>query len=451
MKVSQIGLISTKLKELDKQFPVQDMLVQTGQLEQFSSGIYGYGHIPCFVQKNIEKIIEEVLTQYGCSMLSLPLLQPESIWKESGRLEKYVREDVMFRVLTEKFNYCLAPTAEEAITQYAKSRLNSYKKLPVTYFQIGEKFRNEIRTRGYLLRCKSFEMMDAYSFGRNHEDLEKEYENLKEAYLKIFEILCLDAKPVGADSGSIGGSKSEEFMCISDIGEDTILYDGKSGKAFNIELLEREDVKEYLKNTYDIDDISNLERKKAVEVGHIFQLGNKYSKAMNANYIDESGLQKPFEMGCYGIGVSRTLSMIYEKSIIYDNQNKFSGISLPLSVAPYVLYMIPKLDDDEKCLKSMNIYNEFLKNNISVLYDDRNDVSIGAKIKDAKITGTPYVCVLGKTLDDNYVIVESNKNGEKYSIKLEHIVDVFYELSRIKHYNCNINDVLKEHSEYLTN
>lgn len=147
MKVSQIGLISKKITDLDDQFPVQDMLVKTGQIEQFSSGVYAYGHIPYLLKKNIDGVISKLLSKYGCSELSLPILQPENIWKESGRLEKYVSEDVMFRCLTDKGNFCLAPTAEEAVVSYAKKRLYSYKQLPVTYFQIGQKFRNEIRTR----------------------------------------------------------------------------------------------------------------------------------------------------------------------------------------------------------------------------------------------------------------------------------------------------------------
>ena len=278
MKVSNIGLITRKLTNLDQQFPVQDMLLQTGQLEQYSSGIYAYGHIPYLVKKNIEKIISDTLTKYGCSELSLPLLQPESIWEKSGRLERYVTEDVMFRTKTKYGNFCLAPTAEEAIVEYAKARLTSYKQLPTTYFQIGPKFRNEIRTRGYLLRGKAFDMMDAYSFGKNKQDLDVEYERIKKAYLEIFEKLRLKVQPVGADSGAIGGSKSEEFMCVSDIGEDNILFDEISGKAFNSELLEREDYEKYLLDNYGISNTTKLVSRKAVELGHIFQLGDKYSK-----------------------------------------------------------------------------------------------------------------------------------------------------------------------------
>ncbi len=179
MKVSKIGLITRKNMELDNQYPVQDILIKTGQIEQFGSGVYAYGHIPLLVSQKINDIIRKNLKNIDCVEVSLPLLQPESIWKESGRLDNYVKEDVIFRCLSDKGNYCLAPTAEEAMVTYAKSRLQSYKNLPVTFFQIGPKFRNEIRTRGYLLRGKAFEMMDAYSFGKNSKDLEEDYNKIR--------------------------------------------------------------------------------------------------------------------------------------------------------------------------------------------------------------------------------------------------------------------------------
>ena len=424
MKVSKIGLISRKLNKLDEQFPVQDMLMQTGQIEQFCSGIYAYGHIPYLLKKNIDTVICNVLLKYDCSEISLPILQPESIWKESGRLEKYVSEDVMYRCLTDKENYCLAPTAEEAVVAYAKTRLTSYKQLPVTYFQIGQKFRKEIRTRGYLLRGKAFDMMDAYSFGKDQEELNIEYDNMKNAYLEIFEIFGLNVQPVGADNGSIGGSRSEEFMCISDFGEDNIIFDKITGKAFNSELLERADYKEYLKENYGIENIDMLETKKAVELGHIFQLGDKYAKSMNAFYIDEDGNQKNYMMGCYGIGVSRTLAMIYEKSLIIKD-GKFEGISLPVNISPYLLYIVPKIDDETKTQQAMNMYNILTEKGIPVLYDDRADISIGAKIKDSKIVGTPYVAIFGKTLEEKYIEVENNLNGEKNKLNFEEFINFF--------------------------
>lgn len=442
MRVSQIGLISKKLTNLDEQFPVQDMLLKTGQITQFSSGVYAYGHIPYLVKKNIVQIISNTLSKYGCSELSLPLLQPENIWIESGRLEKYVSDDVMFRCVTKNGNYCLAPTAEEAIVKYANSRLLSYKNLPVTYFQIGEKFRNEIRTRGFLLRGRSFEMMDAYSFGKDQKDLDVEYERMKNAYLEIFEKLCLDVQPVGADSGTIGGNKSEEFMCVSEIGEDSILFDSNSGKAFNSELLDREDSIEYLKKVYGIENIDSLQEKKAVELGHIFQLGDKYTKSMDATYISENGTPKNFIMGCYGIGVSRTLAMVYENSLIKNSQNVFEGIFLPINLVPYLLYIIPKLDDDRKTTTAQETYDSLIKIGIPVLYDDRNELSIGAKIKDSKVVGVPYVVVFGKTLEQGFVSVENNKTGKKIDMSLEQLISNFIELEKYRKDNHYLEEIL---------
>lgn len=442
MKVSKIGLIQTKLNNLDEQFPVQDMLIKTGQITQFSSGIYAYGHIPYLVKKKIDDIITEVLTKYGCSRLSLPLLQPESIWQESGRLDKYIEEGVMFRSLTDKGNYCLAPTAEEAIVTYAKSRLISYKNLPVTYFQIGEKFRNEIRSRGYLLRGKTFDMMDAYSFGKNEEDLDIEYENIKQAYLEIFKRLGLDVQPVGADNGNIGGSRSEEFMCISPIGEDKILFDEETNKAFNSELLEKENYKEYLKENYEIENTDSLTSKRAVELGHIFQLGDKYAKSMNATFLDENNNPQNYVMGCYGIGVSRTLAMVYEKSLLKSENNQFEGISLPINLSPYLIYIIPKTDDEEKYNKALETYNKAKELNLPVLFDDR-DLSIGGKIKDSKMLGIPYISVFGKTLDNNFIEIENTKTGDKSKVAFNEFIKALEELNKEKQNNKTIEEIIE--------
>ena len=440
MKVSQIGLISKKITELDEQFPVQDMLVQTGQIDQFSSGIYAYGHVPYLVKKNVDKVISSVLSRYNCAEISLPILQPESIWIESGRLERYVSDGVMFRSLNDNGNYCLAPTAEEAVVSFAKRRLFSYKQLPVTYFQIGAKFRNELRSRGFLLRGKAFDMMDAYSFDRSKEDLDKSYENMKKAYMDIFDELGLKVQPVGADSGAIGGSKSEEFMMISPIGEDNILVDTNTNKAFNTELLDRPDAETYLLENYGIKDINNLEKMKAVELGHIFQLGDKYSKSMNATYIDEDNSYKNFIMGCYGIGVSRTVAMIYENNIVLKD-GKFDGIALPVNISPYTIYLIPKTDDPDKLKLANDIYQELEDKKIPVLFDDRDNMSIGAKIKDSKIVGTPYCTVLGKTLDDGIITIENNKTGEKLDVKLEEFVSLLSDFEKERYNNKTIEEL----------
>lgn len=422
MKVSQIGLISTKLTNLDEQFPVQDMLLRTGQLEQFSSGVYAYGHVPFLVERKITDIISNTLTKYNCAEISLPIMQPEKIWEESGRLARYVEDGLMFRTLNKNGNYCLAPTAEEAVVAFARNRLTTYKHLPVTYFQIGLKFRNEIRPRGYMMRGRSFNMMDAYSFGRNKEDLDIEYNRMKSAYHEIFEQLGLDVRPVGADSGAIGGSKSEEYMCLSDIGEDTILLDKETGIAFNSELLERPDYKEYLLENYGIKNIDNLVTHKATELGHIFQLGDKYSKSMNGTFINKDDKQDHYVMGCYGIGVSRTLAMIYENSII-KKDGKFEGIVLPKEISPYLIYIIPKDDDLEKSQVAQKLYEELQSKGVKVLYDDRAGLSIGVKIKDSHIVGVPYTVVAGRSLEHGVLEIENNKTGEKKEVKLDEFVN----------------------------
>jgi prolyl-tRNA synthetase len=235
----------------------------------------------------------------------------------------------------------MAPTAEEAVVEFAREKLKSYKHLPVNFYQIGEKYRHEIRTRGYMLRGKSFLMMDAYSFDEDFEGLEENYRITREAYLEISKRLHLNAIPVVADNGDMGGKKSEEFMVISPIGEDTILYDEKTGIGLNTEILDRPDYKEYLKAEYNIDDISNLKEKKTIEIGHIFQLGTRYSETMNATFTAKDGTNKPYVMGCYGIGVSRVMAAIYENSRLTDNDGKIVGISLPKNIAPYIVQIIP--------------------------------------------------------------------------------------------------------------
>ena len=224
MKLSQTGMSTVKLNNIDEMYPGQSILLKTGQLVQYGAGLFGYNTIPLLVRKNIEKIITETLNKYGCIEVLLPTLQPDTIWKNSGRYEHYVNDGTMLITESNKGTFCLAPTGEEAVLEFAREKLKSYKNLPVTYYQIGEKYRNEIRTRGYLLRGKSFPMLDAYSFDMNEEGMEKSYDNARKAFLEIFEKIGMPVIPIVADNGAMGGKKSEEFMLISDQGEDKILY-----------------------------------------------------------------------------------------------------------------------------------------------------------------------------------------------------------------------------------
>ena len=289
MKLSQTGLGTVKLNNIDEMYPGQSILLQTGQLVQYGAGLFAYHTVPLLVRRNIERIIVETLNKYGCIEVLLPTLQPDTIWKNSGRYDHYVEDGTMLITESNKGTFCLAPTGEEAILEFAREKLKSYKNLPVTYYQIGEKYRNEIRTRGYLLRGKSFPMLDAYSFDADEEGMAKSYENTRKAFLEIFEKIGMDVIPIVADNGAMGGKKSEEFMLISEQGEDKILYDEEAKIGLNTEILEKENYQEYLKEEYGIEDISNFKEIRTMELGHIFQLGTRYSEIMNGEFTNQEG------------------------------------------------------------------------------------------------------------------------------------------------------------------
>lgn len=439
MKLSKSGLGVTRLQNLDEMFPAQDILLQSGQIYQYTAGIYGYNNIPLQLKQTLENVVKDTLNKYDCIEVSLPTLQPESLWQKSGRLEKYIEDGTMLTVKTEKGNFCLAPTAEEAITEFIKKKIKSYKDLPCTLYQIGEKYRNEIRNRGYLMRGKCFPMMDAYSFNLDENDLVNSYNSIKEAYIKIFETLELEAYPVVADNGAIGGKKSEEFMLLSEAGEDTILLDKVSGKYLNSEILERPDHLEYLKREYGITDVSNLEPKKAIELGHIFQLGTKYSETMGATYIDNTGKEKIMYMGCYGIGITRLLATVYELSILKDSEGKPNGIALPYKFAPYFLQIVVDTKNEEKFNEALNLYSTLINSNVPVILDDRKDTSFGGKIKNCKILGTPFMAVIGNKVENGFVEVENIKTENKTIMTQENLIEKLIKL--------NTNKMNKNYSE----
>ena len=418
MKLSEAGLGTMRVNKLDEMYPAQDMLMQSGQLVQYGTGIFGYGNIAMLVKRNIERIIEQCLNEAGCTEIQLPTLQPDTIWKKSGRWDTYVNDGTMLVVDSDRGELCLAPTAEEACIEFMAEKLKSYKHMPVTVYQIGEKYRNEIRTRGYLLRGRSFLMMDAYSFDTDLSGLEESYAKVRNAYIKMGEILGIELLPVIADNGAMGGKKSEEFMLVSPIGEDTILYDENRKIALNTEVLEKENYEEYLKEEYGIEDISNLKTTKAIEVGHIFQLGTRYSDSMNIGFIDKDNTQKPYYMGCYGIGVSRLVAAIYENSVIKDANGTVIGISLPEQIAPYTIQIIPKLDNEEKVKEAKELYDSFAG---KAILDDRDNMSMGAKIKDCKILGTPYMVILGDKVEEGKAEVENTKTGKKEILDINQI------------------------------
>ena len=414
---------TVKLKNIDEMYPGQSILLQTGQLVQYGAGLFGYNTVPLLLRRKIEKIIIETLNKYGCIEVLLPTLQPDTIWKNSGRYDGYVNDGTMLITESNKGTFCLAPTGEEAMLEFAREKLKSYKNLPVTYYQIGEKYRNEIRTRGYLLRGKSFPMLDAYSFDVDSNGMEKSYENVRNAFMEIFEKIGLNVIPIVADNGAMGGKKSEEFMLISNQGEDKILYNEETKIGLNTEILEKENYQEYLKEEYGIDDISNFKEIRTMELGHIFQLGTRYSEMMNGKYVDKEGKEKLYYMGCYGIGVSRTLAALYEQCLLKDKNENPCGFYIPEKIAPYKIQIVPKMDDEEKVKIANEIYNMLEENGVKTILDDRENINIGAKIKDCKVLGTPNVLVLGDRTDGENLEIENTKTGEKITVKKEKLVE----------------------------
>ena len=415
---------TVKLNNLDEMYPGQSILLQTGQLVQYGAGIFGYNTVPLLLRRKIEQIIVETLNKYGCIEVLLPTLQPDIIWKNSGRYDTYVNDGTMLITESNKGTFCLAPTGEEAMLEFAREKLKSYKNLPVTYYQIGEKYRNEIRTRGYLLRGKAFPMLDAYSFDVDEKGMAESYKNVRNAFLEIFKKIGLDVIPIVADNGAMGGKKSEEFMLISNQGEDKILYNKETGIGLNTEILEKENYKEYLKEEYGIDSIEGFEEIRTMELGHIFQLGTRYSEMMNGKYTDKDGKEALYYMGCYGIGVSRTLAALYEECLIKDKNEKPCGFYLPENIAPFKVQIIPKMDDEEKVKIAEEIYNMLIEEGINNILDDRENINIGAKIKDSKVLGTPNILVIGDKTTGNILELENNKTGEKLEVTREELVKV---------------------------
>lgn len=424
MKLSKTGMGNTKLNNLDEMYPGQSILLQTGQIVQYGAGIFGYNNIPLLVKRNLEKIIQETLNKYDCIEVLLPILQPEKLWKDSGRFDHYIEDGTMLVVESNKGNFCLAPTAEEAMMEFAREKLKSYKNLPATYYQIGEKVRNEIRTRGYLLRGKQFPMLDAYSFDKDEQGMVETYNNLRKAFLEIFEKIEMPIIPIVANNGSMGGKRSEEFMIISSQGEDTILFDETTGIGLNTEILEKENYQEYLKQEYGIENISSLKEIRTMELGHIFQLGTKYSETMNGYFADQEGNQALYHMGCYGIGVSRTVAAIYEQNILKDKAGNYCGFVLPKAVAPYALQIIPKIENEEKLQFALELYNKLQQAGIEVIIDDREKVTMGAKIKDSKILGTPYITVIGDRQEGEVIELENAKTGEVKTVTIEELINI---------------------------
>ena len=420
MRLSKLNIKKINLNDIDSNYSAQDILMKLGELYQFESGIYGYGNIWNRLQKNIENIIIDELDKAECIQVDFPKLQPRKIWDKSNRWDIYTKDaDIMFTVTNNLGEYGLAPTAEECAAIFGANRLTSYKSLPAIYYQIGEKFRKEIRTRGYLFRPRTFTMMDAYSFDKSEEEMHKTFKKMHDVYINIFKRIGINIISVISDGGTIGGKISEEFQTPTALGEDIILYDEKNNIGLNKEVLEKNDKTAFIK-AFDITKAENLKELHSIELGNNFELDTKYSDSMQLYFTDENGEKKPYYMGCYGIGLGRITACILENNIIKIN-NKIKGFSIPYNIAPYKIQIIYNESNKENAEK---LYSYLLEKNIPAILDDRDNLTVGNKINDVYVLGTPKMIILGNKFDGINYEIEDTKTNEKISAKLNEITSI---------------------------
>lgn len=557
------------LKETPKEAEVvsHKLLLRAGMIKKLASGVYTYLPMGLKALKKVENIVREEMDRAGSQEIFMPVLQPAELWKESGRWDVMGAE--MMRIQDRHSReFALGPTHEEVITDIIRNDISSYKSLPLNLYQIQTKFRDERRPRFGLMRGREFLMKDAYSFHADRESLDKEFENMKAAYIRVFDRCGLKFRAVEADSGAIGGSGSQEFHVLAESGEDEIIYCTSCDYAANVETatsvineLPKEeekalklvdtpnvskivDVVEFLKvpvektvkammykdvvtddvymvlirGDFEVNDvklkniidtidvvlltdeeikelglekgfigpvglnsnkikviadksvvnISNhtaggnkkdthyinvnygrdykaeivadvrtvkvgetcprcsgkLASARGIESGHIFKLGDKYSKALNATFLDENGKSKVMEMGCYGIGVSRTMAAAIEQN------NDENGIIWPSAIAPYVVEVIPaNMKAEDQVELAENLYKAFQEENIDVVIDDR-DERIGFKFKDGDLIGYPFKVVCGKKAGEGIVEVKIRRTNETLEVEREKVVETIKELMK---------------------
>ncbi|MCI2773199.1 proline--tRNA ligase [Staphylococcus petrasii] len=566
MKQSKVFIPTMREVPAEAEALSHQLLLKAGLIKQSTSGIYSYLPLATRVLNNISKIIREEMESVDAVEILMPALQQAELWEESGRWGAYGPELMRLKDRNGR-EFALGPTHEEVVTSIVRDELKSYKRLPITLFQIQSKFRDEKRPRFGLLRGREFIMKDAYSFHADEESLDQTYQDMYNAYSRIFKRVGINARPVVADSGAIGGNHTHEFMALSKIGEDTIVYSENSDYAANIEKAEvvyhpnekhtdvaelskietpnvktAQELADFLNRPVDeivktmifkvdgefimflvrghhelndvkvksffgtdnvemtsqdeivnllganpgslgpihdreikiyadnyVKDLNNIvvganedgyhyvnanvdrdfkideygdfrfilegeqlsdgsgEAKFAegIEVGQVFKLGTKYSEAMNATFLDNQGKAQPLIMGCYGIGVSRTLSAIVEQN------NDENGIIWPKSVTPFDLHLITINPKKEEQLELANqLYAQF-QGKYDVLYDDRQERA-GVKFNDADLIGLPVRVVVGKNASEGIVEVKVRHTGESEDVHIDdleaHVAKIYENL-----------------------
>ena len=429
MFLSKLFLPITKNLPADAKIKSHQLMLRSGMIKQSSAGIYSWLPLGLKVMKKIEQVVREEQNKIGAQELLMPTIQSADIWKESGRYNDYGEE--MLRIKDRQGREMLyGPTNEELITDIFRSSIKSYKSLPQMLYHIQWKFRDEIRPRFGVMRCREFFMKDAYSFDLDDASAKSSYNKMFFSYLKTFKRLGLEAIPMAADTGPIGGDLSHEFIILAETGESKIYTDKSifeidlNNYSFNNSSLEKM-IKDY-SSIYAVTDDkfkkNEFDKKvpkqnqmitKGIEVGHIFYFGDKYSKPLNCFVDSQDGKKNAVKMGSYGIGVSRLVGAIIEAK--YDNEI----MKWPKSVAPFEVVIIPSIskNNKENLTKSIKIYEELKKQNVDVLLDDA-DENMSQKFKKHDLIGIPYQIIVGsKSTEDKIEFKEVNSESSFIDLK----------------------------------
>ena len=409
--MSKMATVPEKNPPKDADTINHKLLVQAGFVRQLMAGAYTYLPLGLRTLNKVSAVIREEMDKIGGQEILMPNLHPAATWKKTGAWDNV---DVLFKLKSRTGkDYALGQSHEEIVTPLAKEMIRSYKDLPLSLYQIQWKYRDELRAKSGILRCREFLMKDMYSFHESQQDFEKFYQEVKDAYLRAYKKIDLVAKVTEASGGSFSQKISYEFMALTDAGEDDILYCPSCDFCVNVEI-----AKVKLGDICPRCHKDKLAMNRASEVGNVFDLGSKYTHDFDVYYTDkDDGRSLPI-MGCYGWGVSRTMGVLVEKS--HDDR----GIIWPESVAPFTISLITL---DDKLKEGQTLYGKFNKAGIEVLWDYR-EISAGSKFADADLIGNPYrVVVSERSLKDGGFEVkkrqekESRVVNETELIKLLHV------------------------------
>lgn len=389
------------------------LLIRAGFIHKEMAGVYSYLPLGMRVLQNIERIVREEMNALGAQEIRMATLHPSEPWKQTGAWDKV---DVVFKIKsrTEK-EYTIGQSEEEIVTPIAQEYVTSYKDLPLAIYQIGQKYRDELRAKSGIMRGREFTMKDMYSFHETQEDFDRFYAEAKEAYLRVYARCGLIAKATEASGGSFTDKLSYEFMVLTDAGEDDILYCDACSYCVNAEISEE---KEHAACSRCAGK-GVLARAKASEVGNIFDLGQKYGKDFSFTYKTKEGTDAHPIMGCFGIGITRLMGVIAEA--LSDEK----GLAWPASVAPFNMHLVALDGGDEKLKAEADaLYTEFGARGIDVLYDDR-DLRAGEKFADADLIGIPARVVVGKRfLEDGRYEVRMRADGTESFLSKEALLSL---------------------------